>query len=73
MWRDDASGTLVFDETVMVTSYVIADNLDAGVQGLRAHLHRLGREARQGEVGVVIGGDYFGITEYDVKEVPRVE
>ena len=37
--------------------------------GLRAHLHRLGREGRQGEVGVVIGSEYFGITEFDPGKV----
>ncbi len=31
----------------------------------RELLHRLGREANQGEVGAVIGGRYYGITEFD--------
>lgn len=28
-------------------------------------LHRLGRDANQGEVGVVVEGTYQGITEFD--------
>ncbi len=32
---------------------------------LRAFLHRMGREANQGEIGIVIGDKYYGITEYD--------
>jgi len=28
-------------------------------------LHRLGRETNQGEVGIVIGDKYYGITEFD--------
>jgi hypothetical protein len=38
---------------------------DATLRGLRKFLHRLGREGRQGEIGIVIGGNYYGITEYD--------
>jgi hypothetical protein len=61
-WRDDArGGALVFDDTVMVVSYV-----DPTVFGrvetqrtLREFLHRMGREARQGEIGVVVGGYYL--------------
>jgi len=66
-WRDDArGGTLVFDDAVLVTSYADAAALtDSALAELRNFLHRLGREARQGEVGVIIGGDYYGITEYD--------
>lgn len=42
VWRDDQSGSLVFDETVMVTSYVISDSLELGMNGLRRHLHAWG-------------------------------
>ncbi|MCP4664375.1 MAG: hypothetical protein GY856_54020 [bacterium] len=67
VWRDDAQGgRLVFDDTVLVTSYVDPEALsDEALAELRRFLHRLGREARQGEVGVVIGGNYYGITDFD--------
>lgn len=70
VWRDDArGGKLVFDETVMVTSYADpAIVTDAALAGLRRFLHRMGREARQGEVGIVIGAQYHGITSYDPQE-----
>jgi hypothetical protein len=32
---------------------------------MREFLHRLGREAGQGEVGVVIDSKYYGITGFD--------
>lgn len=70
VWRDDArAGTLVFDDTVMVTAYVdpVAVTND-DVSALRRLLHRLGREARQGEVGIVIGTEYHGITRFDPSE-----
>lgn len=70
VWRDDETSDLVFDDTVMVTCYVPSAALDRQAMAtLRAFLHRLAREAEQGEVGVVIGSEYFGITEYDPEEV----
>lgn len=70
VWRDDAqAGELVFDDTVLVTSYVDPEALtDEALAELRRFLHRLGREGRQGEVGAVIGGSYYGITEFDPSE-----
>lgn len=67
VWRDDSrGGELVFDDTVLVTSYVDPNILDsATMRELRRFLHRLGRDTHQGEVGIVIGGHYYGITEYD--------
>ncbi len=67
VWRDDARrGTLVFDETSLVTSYTSPAVLTAAtLSRLRAFLHRLGRDAGQGEVGLVVGGQYYGITAYD--------
>jgi len=75
-WRDEAlktlgllfrqTGELVFDDTVMVTTYV-PESAFAGpaVAELRAFLHRMGRDANQGENGVVIDDSYYGITDYD--------
>ncbi len=67
VWRDDAhGGTLVFDDTVMVTSFTPPRELTPRAQvELRGFLHRLGREARQGEVGIVVGGEYYGISRFD--------
>ena len=67
VWRDDArGGELVFDDTVLVTSYVDpAVFHGSSLRELRRFLHHLGREARQGEVGIVVGGNYYGITEFD--------
>jgi len=67
VWRDDAGqGELVFDDTVLVTSYVAPKLLTvAALSELRQFLHRLGRETRQGEVGIIIGGSYYGITKFD--------
>ena len=69
VWRNDVTGELVFDDTVMVTCYLPEEALnDATLRTLRAHLHRLGRETHQGEVGIVIGNRYYGITTFDEGE-----
>lgn len=66
VWRDDArGGALLREVTVMVASYVPAVELSRNLERLRVFLHRFGREARQGEVGIVISGSYHAITVFD--------
>lgn len=67
VWRDDAAGgTLVFDDTTIVFSYVApADLTSAALHELRTFLHRLGKETNQGEVGIVLDGKYLGIAAFD--------
>lgn len=68
VWRDDSrDGALVYDETQMVTSYVPSDVFaDHDVaKRLREFLCRMGREANQGEIGIVIDGTYLGIMDYE--------
>lgn len=67
VWRnDDAGGQLVFDSTTIVFSYVSPKDLtDKALGELKAFLHRLGREANQGEVGLVLDGHYIGISKYE--------
>ncbi len=64
---DDArGGTLVADEPTVVTCYAAPEDItDEALGRVRSFLHRLGREANQGEVGIVFDGAYYGITEYD--------
>ena len=68
VWRDDEfGGRLIKEQTVMVVSYVNRRLLTtANFRRLREFLHRFGRETRQGEVGIVIDGKYYGISRYDV-------
>lgn len=67
VWRDDdRGGMLIYEEPTILTCYADpAAMTDSARKSLRAFLHRLGREANQGEVGVVIGGQYYGITKFD--------
>lgn len=67
VWRDDeAGGNLVYDDTTIVFSYIASRDLtDKAISKLRRFLHRMGRDAHQGEVGLVLDGSYIGITEFE--------
>jgi hypothetical protein len=66
VWRDDAKGGALLREiTVMVVSYVPRSEIHKHLPELRAFLHRFGRETDQGEVGLIVNGNYYGISEYD--------
>jgi hypothetical protein len=66
VWRDDErGGILLREEPVIVFSYVAeADLTTIALSELYRTLSHMGRQANQGEIGVVIDGKYYGITEY---------
>src|SRR5437763_1716888 len=66
VWRDDErGGVLLTEEPVIVFSYAASPDLTVeALTALYRTLARLGRETKQGEVGVVIDGKYYGITDY---------
>ena|SRR5437899_2902363 len=66
VWRDDQRGGLLLrEEPVIVFSYAAAEAVTiAALTELYKTLSRMGREANQGEIAVVIDGTYYGITEY---------
>lgn len=68
IWRDDErGGALVRDEPVVVHCYTTP----AGIQDPRnlaelgSFCRRLGRKAHQGEIGLVIGDEYFAIHDFE--------
>jgi hypothetical protein len=62
VWRDDAQGgILLFDEPVVIQCYTSAELLDQKTDELSEFLHRMGREARQGAIGLVIDRKYLEI------------
>src|SRR6266404_9200157 len=66
VWRDDQrGGALLKEEPVLVFSYIADEALTtSALSEVYRTLSRLGREGKQGEVGVVLDGMYYGITEY---------
>ncbi len=70
IWRNnERAGALVKDEPVVVHCYTTpADIEDAGnLAELGSFCRTMGRNARQGEVGLVIGDEYFAIREFSAE------
>jgi hypothetical protein len=62
IWRDDAQGgKLLIDQPVVIQCYTSEETLLEKSEPLRVFLHRLGREAKQGAIGLVIDRDYLEI------------
>jgi hypothetical protein len=62
VWRDDAQGgKLLFDEPVVIQSYTTEEAIESHAAALRKFLHRMGKEGRQGAVGLVIDRTYLEI------------
>lgn len=67
VWRDDErGGALVMDEPVVVHCYTTPGDIqdDDNLAALGAFCREMGSEARQGEVGLVVGDEYFAIREF---------
>lgn len=62
VWRDDAqAGKLLFDEPVIIQCYTSEQAIEQQMYSLREFLYRMGREARQGAIGLVIDREYLEI------------
>lgn len=67
VWRDDErNGALVKDEPVVVHCYTTRTDIEdsRNLAELASFCRTMGRDARQGEVGLVIGDEYFAIREF---------
>jgi hypothetical protein len=67
IWRDDErNGALVKDEPVVVHCYTTRGDIEDArhLAELGTFCRTMGRDARQGEVGLVIGDEYFAIREF---------
>ena len=68
IWRDDKrAGTLVKDEPIVIHCYTTPEAIQdsAKLARLGSFCRRLGREANQGEVGLVVGDEYFAIRQFE--------
>ncbi len=73
IWRDDAQGgKLLFDEPVVIQCYTSEHMLEQHMKRLGEFLHRMGREARQGAIGLVIDRDYLEIG-FPLEEAPATK
>jgi hypothetical protein len=78
IWRDDAQGgKLLLDNPVVIHCYTSEQVIEQQMPVLREFLHRMGREARQGAIGLVIDDDYleigFPLDESPTPRQPKVK
>lgn len=67
IWRDDErGGALVRDEPVVVHCYTTPEEIENAdkLGRLARFCRRMGRETNQGEIGLVIGDEYFAIRDF---------
>jgi hypothetical protein len=71
VWRDDErNGGLVRDEPIVVHCYTTPDEIEdeGNLAQLGQFCRTMGREARQGEIGLVIGDEYFAIRDFSEED-----
>ena len=67
IWRDDdRGGALVMDEPIVVHCYTTPVDIEdpKNLAQLGRFCRTMGREARQGEIGLVVGDEYFAIRDF---------
>lgn len=67
IWRDDErGGVLVKDEPVIIHCYTTPADIEdeRNLAELGSFCRKMGREARQGEIGLVVGDEYFAIRDF---------
>jgi hypothetical protein len=67
IWRDDErGGALIEDEPVVVHCYTTPADIqdDRNLAALGGFCRKMGRAARQGEIGLVVGDEYFAIRDF---------
>ncbi len=62
---ENAEGEFVWENPVIVYSYIKADQFLARLPELRSFLHKMGRETRQGEIAFEFDGRFYRIREFD--------
>ena len=67
IWRDDdRGGALVMDEPIVIHCYTTPVDIEdpRNLAQLGSFCRTMGREARQGEIGLVVGDEYFAIRAF---------
>ncbi len=71
IWRDDErGGALIEDEPVVMHCYTTPEDIQSSrnLEEVGRFCRRMGREANQGEVGLVVGDEYFAIRQFGVDQ-----
>ncbi len=70
VWRDEErGGALVRDEPVVVQCYTTPEDVQdsENLAELGRFCRRMGREAKQGEIGLVVGDEYLAIRQFETE------
>lgn len=68
-WYNPESGEVISEQVHLVHSYGKPDDAPNHFKQIAKFLHRMGREARQGEIGIVVDGVFHRITNYGKSSV----
>ena len=64
-WVND-SGLTIWENPVVVYSYVDVRNFIESLPRIREFLHRMGKETNQGEIAFELGTEFFRIRKFDI-------
>jgi hypothetical protein len=70
-WLNPETKDIVWEEPILVYTYIRPDEFEELLPELRSFLHRLGRETNQGEVAAEFDGTFFRIMNFD--DIYRVQ
>jgi hypothetical protein len=63
-WRND-EGEIVWEDPIIVYSYIQPKEFVDSLARIREFLHRMGRETNQGEIAVEFGERFYRIRKFD--------
>lgn len=66
-WLDEERGNKVKSEAIsIVVSFITASELtEKKKEGLKKYLHKMGREAKQGEIGYLLNGIFYRLRNFE--------
>ena len=68
-WLNPETDKIVWEQPILVYTFVKPDKFEALLPDLRSFLHRLGRETNQGEVACDFDGTFYRISHFDPADV----
>jgi hypothetical protein len=68
-WLNPSTNNIVWEEPILVYTYVKPDEFLALLPELKSFLHRMGRETNQGEIAVEFDGAFYRIGNFEFETV----
>jgi hypothetical protein len=69
-WQND-EGEVIWENPVVVYSFIRPDEFLASLSRIREFLHRMGRETNQGEIAVEFDRRFYRIRAFDPAQVSK--